>query len=139
MRKNKIKCNDKKLRKFAKFCLNYFNVTQVELVIKFKKSKDLEDAAEVHDLGNHRYKIVLFPDNIKGTNLEICIAHEITHIKQHEQNGLDIYFKKTKTRFNGKIWDINLDNASEYFFAPWEVEARMMEEPLVFFYAQAKK
>jgi hypothetical protein len=80
-------------------------------------------------------------DRIKGKRFELrlnrrlldteieltkAVMHEMTHIKQFINDGLRLYSKAAK--FQGKQYEMN--EAIDYWFAPWEMEARAMEEPL---------
>lgn len=46
-------------------------------------------------------------------------AHEMIHVKQHELDGLELTL--TESFFKGQKW------LGEYWFSPWEVEARGYE------------
>lgn len=80
-------------------------------------------------------------DRIKGKRFELrlnrarlttkseiikAVMHEMTHIKQFINDGLRLYSKAAK--FQGKQYEMN--EAVDYWFSPWEMEARAMEEPL---------
>ena len=47
------------------------------------------------------------------------LAHEMIHVKQHELDGLELTL--TESFFRGQKW------LGEYWFSPWEVEARGYE------------
>lgn len=86
-------------------------------------------------------------DRIKGKRFELrlnrsqlntkpaiikAVMHEMTHVKQFINDGLRLYSKAAK--FQGKQYDML--NAVDYWFAPWEMEARAMEEPLYRLYEE---
>jgi len=80
-----------------------------------------ENSAELEILGEGVYTIVLDKKLLRENDLVDtikCIAHEMVHVKQHEHDGLDL----ETSMFKGVEW------GGDYWFAPWEVEARGLEE-----------
>ena len=61
-----------------------------------------------------------------------AVMHEMTHVKQFISNGLRLYHKAAK--YDGKQFEMK--DAKDYWFSPWEMEARAMEEPLYNFYLE---
>jgi hypothetical protein len=71
-----------------------------------------------------RYKVYINPAADEVEQI-LSLAHEMTHIKQYEQDGLEEYLDEEEVLFRGKTYSRN-----NYWNAPWEVEAREMEEIL---------
>ena len=63
-----------------------------------------------------------------------AVMHEMTHVKQFINNGLRLYHKAAK--FNGTQYEMK--DAKDYWFSPWEMEARAMEEPLYNFFLETR-
>jgi len=123
----------KECKKFVNFCKTYLNVPKAKVKIKIDKEFHAEDAC-VHHKKGHKYIITLGSIDLMDNFVYMILAHEMTHVKQFELDGLELYYKGRKSRFNGQIYDIDLDNDSEYFSAPWEVEARINEVPITYYY-----
>lgn len=86
-----------------------------------------ENSAELEVLGGSVYSIILDRKFIKNEDLVYIIravAHEMVHVKQHELDGLCL----ETAMFKGKHW------GGDYWFAPWEVEARGLEEAFLMHY-----
>jgi hypothetical protein len=63
-----------------------------------------------------------------GEHLVELVAHEMVHVKQHEQDGFDIEVDATGSHtvsYRGKYY--RMDNELEYWLSAWEMEARAME------------
>jgi hypothetical protein len=54
------------------------------------------------------------------------LGHEMTHVKQFITEGLNLDAGIKTAKFKNKYY--RLQNNTEYFLAPWEMEARAMEE-----------
>lgn len=94
----------------------------------FVETEDLdENSGELEVLGGGVYSLILDRKFIKTEDLVYIIravAHEMVHVKQHEQDGLCLETEM----FKGEKWE------GDYWFAPWEVEARGLEEAFLMHY-----
>lgn len=101
--------------KHIKFAKKFYNL-KCKVKYRWTKKIDPENLAEVHNLGTH-YLILL---NKRHKIPRVVIWHEMTHIKQFEQDGL--YMSDELMMFKGER--VTHD---EYWLYPWEIEARGME------------
>ena len=86
-----------------------------------------ENSAELEILGGGVYSIILDRKFVKNEDLVYIIravAHEMVHVKQHELDDLCLETEM----FKGEQW------GGDYWFAPWEVEARGLEEAFLMHY-----
>lgn len=86
-------------------------------------------SAEVDELGGGVYTIHLDKYWIKDAirdELITVIAHEMVHVKQYEQDGLDLTV--VGSYMNGKEWK------GDYWFSPWEIEARGYEQAFLHYF-----
>lgn len=94
----------------------------------FVETEDLgANSAELEILGGSVYSIILDRKFIKNEDLVYIIravAHEMVHVKQHELDDLCLETEM----FKGEAW------RGDYWFAPWEVEARGLEEAFLMHY-----
>ena len=94
----------------------------------FVETEDLgANSAELEILGGSVYSIILDRKFIKNEDLVYIIravAHEMVHVKQHELDDLCLETEM----FKGEAW------GGDYWFAPWEVEARGLEEAFLMHY-----
>jgi hypothetical protein len=103
--------------KEVSFALKFFNITATVLVERVK----MKDWGEVEQAEGHY--ILKLKKGLKGALLRRVIWHECVHIKQYEQDGL--FFSEELMMFRGERW---LED--NYYWFPWEIEARGMEEAL---------
>jgi hypothetical protein len=54
------------------------------------------------------------------------IGHEMTHVKQFQLEGLTLEVGPDTARYKAQYYRIS--SLMEYYLAPWEMEARAMEE-----------
>ena len=95
----------------------YYNL-DVDIFIETESLE--ENSAELEILGGGVYSIILDRKFVKNEDLVYIIravAHEMVHVKQHELDDLCLETEM----FKGEQW------GGDYWFAPWEVEARGLE------------
>lgn len=83
-----------------------------------------EDNGYCFNIGEGFYEIELHPEFLKTCTedeLVQVVSHEMTHVKQHELDGLEIEVRRAS--YKGEWYDPDDD----YWFAPWEIEARGYE------------
>lgn len=102
------------------------------VIFMFRKINDPSTVAEVMFLGKNdetslKQYIVCCNPHISDILLTDCIAHEFTHIKQYHKGELQD-LGKTEHVWQGKKKSII--EPIDYWFAPWEVEARGMEQAM---------
>ena len=86
-------------------------------------NQDCNDATS-EKIKNSRFEIRLNLAKVSDENhLLKCIFHELTHLKQFQQDGLD-----------AKLISKSLE---EYLLSKWEIEARGMEDALVYLFNKA--
>jgi hypothetical protein len=139
----RVKCKDKKVRQFAEWVVNYYNIRRGEVKIVATEKKD-KNAAYAEDFGGYRYELTLHMPSIRerGNLIIACVAHELTHIKQYQQNNLGDTGRGSHAvvTWKNQIWrGDEVRNDHDYFFNPWEIEARYMESPLCWFYMKHLK
>lgn len=104
------------------FCANFLKVKGVTTV-KLINQDSVE--ATTDKIRNKRFELRFNRAQLKTLDeILTAIAHEMTHIKQFQFDGLNL---QTKTFKNTKC-------SEDYWFTPWEMEARAMEDPLVIMY-----
>lgn len=102
----------------------YYNL-DVDIFIETESLE--ENSAELEILGGGVYSIILDRKFLKNEDLVYIIravAHEMVHVKQHELEELCLETEM----FKGEHW------GGDYWFAPWEVEARGLEEAFLMHY-----
>ena len=107
------------------------NLEGSKIRIRINHALDKSTLAEVVELFGS-YAININPC-IKGRRkLVELIGHEMTHIKQFEHDALDL----DKCSFKGNEYII--ENDLDYWFSPWEIEARGMEQALWAYFCDAE-
>lgn len=112
------------------FAIDFYNIKDDKATLTCKLITGLDESCEgtADRIKNKRYEIRINYSLLKTRNeLLRAIMHEMTHVKQFINNGLRLYDKAAK--YNGEHYDMN--TGQDYWFAPWEMEARAMEEPLL--------
>ncbi len=141
-----VKCKHEKMRFFAEWVIEYFDLRRgkVKIIASEKWNKNAAYAYPACD--NHGvHLIVLHMPRIKerGGFVLAYLAHELTHVKQYEQNALKFVgrtaFNPEHVIWKNKQWFGDEENDHDYFFNPWEIEARYMESPLTWFYEKHLK
>lgn len=88
---------------------------------------NMEHHAHVDEVGPGEFEIEAsagFLDQATEDEVVKLIAHEMVHVKQHVKEGLDV----TNCIWKGQQYEPN------YWFAPWEIEARGLEEAFLHYY-----
>lgn len=108
------------------FCIDFWELecNKSTLTVKMITGSEYDDSATADRIKNKRYEIRLNYSRL-DTEEELikAIMHEMTHVKQFMYNGLRLYGKAAK-------WENQDFPEFDYWFAPWEMEARAMEDPL---------
>ena len=110
----------------VEFAANRLDLGAGTTTIKLINTKEemLEGTAD--RIKSKRYEIRLNKYKlIEQSDILVALFHEMTHVKQYDQNGFRFYNKKAI--FDGKEY-----STDEYWFSPWEMEARAMERPLLY-------
>lgn len=115
------------MRKKVKFVLEHFNLT-CKVKVRFKKMK--HHYGETHVKKQH-YTIVINPKLPKHMQT-LTLFHELVHVKQYELDGL--YMGDELMMFKGERY-----HGTNYWWYPWEIEARGMEEALIHEWHTRKK
>jgi hypothetical protein len=121
----------------VEFAIKYYKLenNKATLTVKLQTGM-LEDAeADADKLKNNRYEIRLNKSRLASDKILPSIFHEMTHVKQ-------FMFDRLNMRGNCASWrgeTYPTDSPAAYFLSPWEMEARAMEEALLFFYLEEHK
>lgn len=111
------------------FAIDFYQLQDEKATLTVKLITGTDDTCEgtADRLKSKRFEVRL-NHSLLDTEEEMIKAsmHEMTHIKQFIKDGLRYYSKAAK--FNGKSYELN--EGTDYWFSPWEMEARAMEEPL---------
>jgi hypothetical protein len=117
-----------------KFSIKFYELEnpKATLTVKLISGKQEKVEATADRIKNNRYEVRLARANIENTLDAVLVAlfHEMTHVKQFVHNGFALYSGKAKWESN----DITLSTSNDYWFSPWEMEARAMERALVYYY-----
>lgn len=110
------------------FAIDFLDIEEEKSTLNVKlltgHKSDQEDAT-ADRLKSKRYEIRLSKASLDNEEEMLkAIFHEMVHVRQFAENGLRLYARK-KALYEGKEF-IDFD----YWFAPWEMEARAMEEPM---------
>ena len=111
------------MRKKVKFVLDYLKL-DCKVEVRYKKMK--HHYGETHVKKNH-YVIVInpsIPKHLQTTTL----FHELVHVKQYELDGL--YMSDELMMFKGER-HTGKGHDNDYWWYPWEIEARGYEEALL--------
>ena len=111
----------------VEFVAKYYKLKTGVTTVKLITVDEVEATAD--RLKNNRFEIRLVKTKLK-TDDEVlrAVFHEMTHIKQFMFDGLRLAGQATK-------WKTETFNSNtEYWFTPWEMEARAMEEPLLYLF-----
>lgn len=107
------------------------NLEGIIIRVRINNALDKNTMAEVVELKNS-YAISISPAVQDERKVVEIIGHEMTHIKQFVYDGLDL----DRCAFKGSEYVI--ENDLDYWFAPWEVEARGMEQALWAYFCEAE-
>jgi hypothetical protein len=107
------------------------NLEGIIIRVRINNALDKNTMAEVVELKNS-YAISISPAVQDERKVVEIIGHEMTHIKQFVYDGLDL----DRCAFKGSEYII--ENDLDYWFAPWEVEARGMEQALWAYFCEAE-
>ena len=103
-----------------------------KLKVKSTGSKDWDGWALVHDNGE---AVISISRALKGAELFVCVAHEMTHISQYLRGDLESLDHK-RFRWKGKVYKFSekkMHNLTlkKYRKLPWEKEAYKYSEGLI--------
>ncbi len=120
------------------FAIKFYEIEDSKSTLTVKLINGVKEKVEAtaDRIKNKRYEIRLARAQIEQTLDAILIAlfHEMTHVKQFVKNGFILQSSKAK-------WEdqtVLLKDANDYWFSPWEMEARAMERALVYYYDQQR-
>ena len=103
----------------------------IKIHVRIDKTLDKTTLAEVLERQNS-YAINISPVVRDERKVVEIIGHEMTHIKQFVYDELDL----DKCAFKGEQYII--ENDLDYWFSPWEIEARGMEQALWAYFCEAE-
>lgn len=109
----------------VEFALDYLELEPIRLCVKLINSCDQMGTSE--RIKSKRYEIRISSD---ADLLLETIFHEIFHIKQFVEDGLRP--SNNGWLFRGQHYMLN--SVEDYLLAPWEMEARAMEEVMLAMY-----
>lgn len=107
------------------------NLEGIVIRVRINKALDKTTLAEVVELQNS-YAINISPAVQDERKVVEIIGHEMTHIKQFVHDALDL----DRCSFKGEQYII--ENDLDYWFSPWEIEARGMEQALWAYFCDAE-
>jgi hypothetical protein len=107
------------------------NLEGSKIRVRINHALDKFTLAEVVELFGS-YAININPSVKDERKVVELIGHEMTHIKQFVYDALDL----DKCSFKGDEYIIESD--LDYWFSPWEIEARGMEMALWAYYCDAE-
>ena len=105
------------------------NLQGITIRVRNDFSLDSTTLAQVADMGGW-FDISVNPMVKSERKAVELIAHEMTHVKQFVHDKLDL----EKCSFKGDEYTMECD--MDYWFAPWEIEARGMEQALWAYYCE---
>ena len=126
--------NKKTAKQFMAFCKEYYSLQELRINLEFKKENKDWSGYVQENSAYQDYTILVNKYNVDKGILPYIIGHEMTHINQFMSGRLDW------SDDDFYIWDLVAYSTYEshipevYFFYPWEIDARQMEEPLIYFF-----
>jgi hypothetical protein len=112
------------------FSIKYYKIQDDKstLYAKLITGKDEPLDATADRIKNKRYELRLNHHLLQDDEPELLksIFHEMTHVKQFIVDGLR--YNSKSGYWQGKTYPTK--TADDYWFSPWEMEARAMETPL---------
>lgn len=97
------------------------------LTVKLINGTNERDAATADRTKSKRYEVRLNYSQLdEDSEVLKALFHEMTHVKQFIHNGLRVFGCAAK--WEGR--DMPIKDKSDYWFSPWEMEARAMEDPM---------
>lgn len=104
------------------FVAKFYNLKTGVTTVKLIASDVLDATAE--KVKNNRFEIRLAHNRCRNESTILrALFHEMTHVKQYMQNGFSMNGQTAK-------WNNETFKDFDYWFSPWEMEARAMEEAL---------
>lgn len=118
------------------FAKEFFNLKGGKLEVLLDDKLESGSVAEAFRLSKKKFMLAVSKEAIRDTeDLLKCVFHEMTHIKQYKHNGLR--FGTKKVELGGQKYPFK--DSIDYWLSPWEMEARAMEEALLFFWGEANE
>lgn len=117
------------------FAIKYYKLEndKATLTVKLQSGDPEESEADAARLKNHRYEVRINKSRVDENVLLNAIFHEMTHVKQFVKDQ----FIPTNNIVRWKGETFKMESPEEYYLSPWEMEARAMEEALIYFYDQS--
>ena len=108
------------------FAVEFWDIADPKstITVKMLTGSPSDDCASADRIKNKRFELRLNHSRLKDSSELIkSVMHEVTHIKQYIENGLRMGAKVA--RYEGEEY-----RDFDYWFTPWEMEARAMEQPM---------
>jgi hypothetical protein len=110
------------------FVSDFYELNKGVTTVKLINDDPLDATAE--RLKNNRFEIRLTRSKlVSNTEILKALFHEMTHVKQYLYDNLRLSGHTAK-------WQTKSFKNFDYWLAPWEMEARAMEDALVHLFLQ---
>ena len=123
----------RKLVKKAAFIADILGIADIDFNVHIKRKKLKSISAECEQIDQFNYKLTIGKGFDKVTETEL-IGHEMVHVKQYVMGQL-VDVKQTPTEghylWNGKPY-VSGNTMDDYYLTPWELEARALEDWIVY-------
>lgn len=117
------------------FAVNYLKLEEPKSTLTVKLINGTEDEVEeatAEHIKSKRYEIRVARSRLCDQPLR-AIFHELVHVKQFVRDGLKVFPDGT-TLYKGSKYTV--EDVESYLLAPWEMEARAMEEALMILFEE---
>ena len=114
----------------VQFGLNYLKLTGGRLRVKLVNKDDV--LATTERIKSNRYEIRISHTATKSNQMLETVFHELVHLRQFHNKELRV--QKNGWNYKGVFY--LLESVEDYLLAPWEMEARAMEEVLLNAFAE---
>lgn len=120
--------------------LNQEITTEVHLVKDlYKKLQIYGEVDAPYDYERRKYREfkIFLEANMGVRRMLCCLGHEMAHVMQYATGRLFEYDRNpARIKWNGQVM---LEDEVDYWFSPWEIEARGLEEALYNSYLNRKQ
>jgi len=122
----------KRLKKQAKLFSKLLDIPEdTSINIKLKNIKS-GYSGETIQLGELFYRVLINKNLCKHQQAKV-LAHELVHVRQYIGGDLiDLPGKDGLYKWKGDLIKIEEGSMDDYFLSPWELEARALEDWLVY-------
>lgn len=108
--------------------------SEIELIVAPNDLVEGNEAMVTPHKTEKKYLVAINEEFIEKNNCQDelirLIAHELTHVNQFEKG--ELIWTEDDAVYKGELY--RYENDLEYWFAPWEVEARGMEDAFLSLY-----